>query len=108
MTGMRWWRHADIAGYSGTDLFSPRDIATPLAALIASDIPDAPDARSVTPSTLTGNQKDVAMNAENPVQIDLFGVSAIPAKDARLAGHSGGSRSVPALRRVAFARCRLG
>ena len=39
ITGMRWWRHKDIAGYSGTDLFSPRDIATPLAALIAGDMP---------------------------------------------------------------------
>ena len=42
ITGMRWWRHVDIAEYSGTDLFSPRDIATPLAALIAGDIPDTP------------------------------------------------------------------
>jgi 8-oxo-dGTP diphosphatase len=42
ISGMRWWRHADIAGYRGTDLFSPRDIATPLAALIAGDIPDTP------------------------------------------------------------------
>jgi 8-oxo-dGTP diphosphatase len=42
ITGMRWWRHRDIAEYSGTDLFSPRDIATPLAALIAGDIPDTP------------------------------------------------------------------
>jgi len=24
ITGMRWWRHRDIAEYSGTDLFSPR------------------------------------------------------------------------------------
>jgi 8-oxo-dGTP diphosphatase len=39
---MRWWRYADIAEYRGTDLFSPRDIATPLAALIAGDIPDRP------------------------------------------------------------------
>ena len=39
---MRWWRHEDIAGYGGTDLFSPRDIATPLAALIAGDIPGTP------------------------------------------------------------------
>ena len=31
-----------------------------------------------------GNQKDVAMNAENPVQIDLFGVSATGTKDTRL------------------------
>lgn len=42
ITGMRWRRHSDIAGYSGTDLFSPRDIATLLAALIAGDIPDTP------------------------------------------------------------------
>ncbi len=42
ITGMRWWRHREIAEYSGTDLFSPRDIATPLAALIAGDIPDTP------------------------------------------------------------------
>jgi 8-oxo-dGTP diphosphatase len=39
---MRWWRHTDIAENSGTDLFSPRDTATPLAALIAGDIPDTP------------------------------------------------------------------
>jgi 8-oxo-dGTP diphosphatase len=39
---MRWWRHEDIAEYSGTDLFSPRDIAAQLAALIASDIPGTP------------------------------------------------------------------
>ena len=39
---MRWWRHEDIAEYGGTDLFSPRDIATPLAALIAGDIPGTP------------------------------------------------------------------
>jgi hypothetical protein len=30
---------SDIAEYGGTDLFSPCDIATPLAALIAGDIP---------------------------------------------------------------------
>lgn len=42
ISGMRWWRHAEIAGYGGTDLFSPRDIATPLAALIAGDIPATP------------------------------------------------------------------
>ena len=32
------------------------------------------------------------MNAENPVQIDLFGVSATGTKDTRLAEHIGGSR----------------
>ncbi|WP_404390418.1 NUDIX hydrolase [Humibacillus xanthopallidus] len=42
ISGMRWWRLADIAAYGGTDLFSPRDIATPLAALIAGDIPATP------------------------------------------------------------------
>jgi hypothetical protein len=31
------------------------------------------------------------MNAENPVQIDLFGVSATRTKDTRLAAHIGGS-----------------
>jgi hypothetical protein len=33
------------------------------------------------------------MNAENPVQIDLFGVSATRTKDTRLAEHIGGSRT---------------
>ena len=32
------------------------------------------------------------MNAENPVQIDLFGVSATRTKDTRLAEPTGGSR----------------
>jgi hypothetical protein len=32
------------------------------------------------------------MNAENPVQIDLFGVSTTRTKDTRLAEHIGGSR----------------
>lgn len=32
------------------------------------------------------------MNAENPVQIDLFGVSATRTKDTRLAEHIGGYR----------------
>ena len=34
------------------------------------------------------------MNAENPVQIDLFGVSATRTKDARLAEHIGGDACV--------------
>ena len=33
------------------------------------------------------------MNAENPVQIDLFGVSATRTKDTRLAEQIGGSRA---------------
>jgi 8-oxo-dGTP pyrophosphatase MutT (NUDIX family) len=44
ISGWRWWRHEDIAAYDGTDLFSPRDLATPLAALIAGDIPSTPRA----------------------------------------------------------------
>ncbi len=42
ISAMRWWRHEEFADYGGADLFSPRDIATPLAALIAGDIPVAP------------------------------------------------------------------
>lgn len=42
ISGMRWWRHRDIAAYNGTDLFSPRDLATPLAALIDGRLPGAP------------------------------------------------------------------
>jgi 8-oxo-dGTP pyrophosphatase MutT (NUDIX family) len=37
--GFRWWRLPDIADYRGSDLFSPRDLATPLAALIVGGIP---------------------------------------------------------------------
>jgi hypothetical protein len=36
------------------------------------------------------------MNAENPVQIDLFGVSATRTKDTRLAEHIGGYWSAEA------------
>ncbi|MFB9832268.1 NUDIX hydrolase [Actinoallomurus acaciae] len=39
MDGLRWWRPQDIAAYRGPDLFSPRDLATPLAALIAHGVP---------------------------------------------------------------------
>jgi 8-oxo-dGTP pyrophosphatase MutT (NUDIX family) len=40
--GFRWWRLPDIAGYRGSDLFSPRDLATPLAALIVGRVPAEP------------------------------------------------------------------
>jgi 8-oxo-dGTP diphosphatase len=40
--GFRWWRLPDIAGYRGSGLFSPRDLATPLAALIAGGAPAGP------------------------------------------------------------------
>ena len=42
ISGMRWWRPADIAAYSGTDLFSPRNLATPLASLVAGEVPSSP------------------------------------------------------------------
>jgi ADP-ribose pyrophosphatase YjhB (NUDIX family) len=45
VVGFRWWRLRDIAGYRGPELFSPRDLATPLTALITGGIP-------VTPVTL--------------------------------------------------------
>jgi 8-oxo-dGTP pyrophosphatase MutT (NUDIX family) len=40
--GFRWWQLQDIAGYRGPELFSPRDLATPLAALIADGVPPGP------------------------------------------------------------------
>jgi 8-oxo-dGTP diphosphatase len=42
IAGFRWWRLRDIASYRGPELFSPRDLATPLAALIAGQLPAAP------------------------------------------------------------------
>ena len=42
ISGMRWWRHSDIAAYAGSDLFSPRDMSTPLEALIAGNLPATP------------------------------------------------------------------
>ncbi|GAA1234493.1 hypothetical protein GCM10009665_25870 [Kitasatospora nipponensis] len=40
--GFRWWRLSEIAGHRGPDLFSPRDLATPLAALIAGQVTAEP------------------------------------------------------------------
>ncbi|WP_405512055.1 hypothetical protein [Streptomyces canus] len=40
--GFRWWRLRDIAAYRGPELFSPRALATPLAALIAKGVPARP------------------------------------------------------------------
>ncbi|MEH6376601.1 NUDIX domain-containing protein [Streptomyces sp. KLMMK] len=40
--GFRWWRLRDIADYHGSELFSPRDLATPLTALIAEGVPATP------------------------------------------------------------------
>lgn len=42
LRGTRWWRPADIADYRGPDLFSPRDLATPLNALLARGVPVEP------------------------------------------------------------------
>jgi 8-oxo-dGTP pyrophosphatase MutT (NUDIX family) len=42
LAAFRWWRFAEIAGYTGPDLFSPRDLATPLAALLATGPPSEP------------------------------------------------------------------
>lgn len=38
----RWWSLRDIADYRGPQLFSPRDLATPLAALINGGVPTKP------------------------------------------------------------------
>lgn len=42
ITGFRWWPLPDIASYDGPDLFSPRDLATPLTALLANGTPTRP------------------------------------------------------------------
>lgn len=42
LTGTRWWPASAIAAYRGTDLFSPRDLATPLAALVTGGVPPEP------------------------------------------------------------------
>jgi len=39
---LRWWPLRDIAAYRGDDLFSPRDLVTPLTALITQDVPATP------------------------------------------------------------------
>jgi 8-oxo-dGTP diphosphatase len=40
--GFRWWSLPEVADYRGSELFSPRDLATPLAALIADGVPATP------------------------------------------------------------------
>ncbi|MDI1463126.1 NUDIX domain-containing protein [Catellatospora sp. KI3] len=42
LDAFRWWRLSEIAGYTGPELFSPRDLATPLTALLAAGAPDQP------------------------------------------------------------------
>ncbi|MFJ1806730.1 MULTISPECIES: NUDIX hydrolase [unclassified Streptomyces] len=42
ISGLRWWHPREVASYAGADLFSPRDLATPLTALITSGVPARP------------------------------------------------------------------
>ncbi len=42
VTGFRWWTLAELAGYHGTDLFGPRDLAAGLAALLTEGVPAVP------------------------------------------------------------------
>ncbi|MGC4895374.1 NUDIX domain-containing protein [Micromonospora sp. DT31] len=42
LVGFRWWHLSEIVSYAGTELFSPRDLATPLTALLATDLPAQP------------------------------------------------------------------
>ena len=42
LAGFRWWELSEIAGYVGRELFSPRDLVTPLAALLATGAPAHP------------------------------------------------------------------
>ena len=42
LAAFRWWQLPEIAGYTGPDLFSPRDLATPLAELLTTGTPAQP------------------------------------------------------------------
>ena len=42
ISGLKWWHPNEVDSYGGPDLFSPRDLATPLAALITSGVPAGP------------------------------------------------------------------
>ena len=42
LAAFRWWRLSEIRDYTGPDLFSPRDLATPLTDLLTSGIPADP------------------------------------------------------------------
>jgi len=42
LTAFRWWSLSEIVGYAGPELFSPRDLATPLTALLTADPPPKP------------------------------------------------------------------
>jgi 8-oxo-dGTP pyrophosphatase MutT (NUDIX family) len=42
ISGLEWWHPSEVARYDGPDLFSPRDLATPLMELITSGVPAGP------------------------------------------------------------------
>ncbi|WP_155372863.1 NUDIX hydrolase [Catellatospora vulcania] len=42
LAAFRWWRLSEIAGCRGSELFSPRDLITPLTSLLAAGTPDRP------------------------------------------------------------------
>ena len=42
IAAFRWWKLSEIRGYTGPDLFSPRNLATTLTDLLTSGIPAAP------------------------------------------------------------------
>jgi 8-oxo-dGTP pyrophosphatase MutT (NUDIX family) len=42
LTAFRWWPLSGIVRYAGPDLFSPRDLATPLTALLTTGTPAYP------------------------------------------------------------------
>jgi 8-oxo-dGTP pyrophosphatase MutT (NUDIX family) len=42
LAAFRWWHLSEIVSYAGPELFSPRDLATPLTALLTTDTPTQP------------------------------------------------------------------
>jgi 8-oxo-dGTP pyrophosphatase MutT (NUDIX family) len=42
LAAFRWWHLSEIVSYVGPELFSPRDLATPLTALLTTDTPTQP------------------------------------------------------------------
>ena len=42
LAAFRWWRLSEIADHAGPELFSPRDLTTPLTALLTAGAPDRP------------------------------------------------------------------
>jgi ADP-ribose pyrophosphatase YjhB (NUDIX family) len=42
LSAFRWWQLSEITGYTGPELFSPRDLTTPLASLLTAGTPDRP------------------------------------------------------------------